>query len=163
MYCVKADFHSVQNVARSTFKFSERFLLNYKQSSGTNLISCGWLHTFQKKALAKNRSRDILHWMEIRALSAYSKQNKWISRIDRINDYVYLSFQLLYRVVFSTFQVPANFSIFYLNNIIPQVDDVRIGDILADQSTLRIRFWNIYVIFCHDWIDSLLMHSKLPK
>ena len=61
---VKADFHSVQNVARSTF--SERFLLNYKQSSGTNLISCGWLHTFQKKALAKNRSRDILHWMEIR-------------------------------------------------------------------------------------------------
>ena len=36
---VKADFHSVQNVARSTF--SERFLLNYKQSSGTNLISCG--------------------------------------------------------------------------------------------------------------------------
>ena len=36
---IKADFHSVQNVARSTF--SERFLLNYKQSSGTNLISCG--------------------------------------------------------------------------------------------------------------------------
>ena len=36
---VKADFHSVQNVARSTL--SERFLLNYKQSSGTNLISCG--------------------------------------------------------------------------------------------------------------------------
>ena len=36
---VKADFHSVQNVAQSTF--SERFLLNYKQSSGTNLISCG--------------------------------------------------------------------------------------------------------------------------
>ena len=36
---LKADFHSVQNVARSTF--SERFLLNYKQSSGTNLISCG--------------------------------------------------------------------------------------------------------------------------
>ena len=36
---VKADFHSVQNVGRSTF--SERFLLNYKQSSGTNLISCG--------------------------------------------------------------------------------------------------------------------------
>ena len=36
---VKADFHSVQNVARLTF--SERFLLNYKQSSGTNLISCG--------------------------------------------------------------------------------------------------------------------------
>ena len=36
---VKADYHSVQNVARSTF--SERFLLNYKQSSGTNLISCG--------------------------------------------------------------------------------------------------------------------------
>ena len=35
----KADFHSVQNVARLTF--SERFLLNYKQSSGTNLISCG--------------------------------------------------------------------------------------------------------------------------
>ena len=35
----KADFHSVQNVARSTF--SERLLLNYKQSSGTNLISCG--------------------------------------------------------------------------------------------------------------------------
>ena len=42
------------------------FKLNYKQSSGTNLISCGWLHTFQKKAPAKNRSRDILHWMEIR-------------------------------------------------------------------------------------------------
>ena len=61
---LKADFHSVQNVARSTF--SERFLLNYKQSSGTNLISCGWLHTFQKKALAKNRARDILHWMKIR-------------------------------------------------------------------------------------------------
>ena len=61
---LKADFHSVQNVARSTF--SEHFLLNYKQSSGTNLISCGWLHTFQKKALAKNRSRDVLHWMEIR-------------------------------------------------------------------------------------------------
>ena len=61
---LKADFHSVQNVARSTF--SERFLLNYKQSSGKNLISCGWLHTFQKKALAKSRSRDILHWMEIR-------------------------------------------------------------------------------------------------
>ena len=36
---LKADFHSVQNVARSTF--SERFLLNYKQASGTNLISCG--------------------------------------------------------------------------------------------------------------------------
>ena len=36
---IKADFHSVQNVARSTF--SERCLLNYKQSSGTNLISCG--------------------------------------------------------------------------------------------------------------------------
>ena len=35
---LKADFHSVQNVARSTF--SERFLLNYKQSSETNLISC---------------------------------------------------------------------------------------------------------------------------
>ena len=33
---VKADFYSVQNVARSTF--SERFLLNYKQSNGTNLI-----------------------------------------------------------------------------------------------------------------------------
>ena len=60
----RADFHSVQNVARSSF--SERFLLNCKQSSGTNLISCGWLHTFQKKALAKNRSHDILHWMEIR-------------------------------------------------------------------------------------------------
>ena len=29
-----------------------------------DLISCGWLQTFQKKALAKNRSRDILHWME---------------------------------------------------------------------------------------------------
>ena len=28
---LKADFHSVQNVARSTF--SERFLLNYKQRS----------------------------------------------------------------------------------------------------------------------------------
>ena len=36
---LKVDFHSVQNVARSTF--SERFLLNCKQSSGTNLISCG--------------------------------------------------------------------------------------------------------------------------
>ena len=36
---LKADFHSVQNVARSTF--SARFLLNYKQSSGTNFISCG--------------------------------------------------------------------------------------------------------------------------
>ena len=56
----KADFHSVQNIVRSTF--SERFLFNYKQSSGTNLISCGWLHTFQKKGLAKHRSRDILHW-----------------------------------------------------------------------------------------------------
>ena len=39
LFFVKADFHSVQNVARSTF--SERFLLNYKQASGTNLISCG--------------------------------------------------------------------------------------------------------------------------
>ena len=63
MKVLKADFHSVQNVARSTF--SERFLLNYKQSSGTNLISCGWLNTFKKKALAKDRSHDILHWMEI--------------------------------------------------------------------------------------------------
>ena len=76
---VKTGFHSAQNVARSTF--SERFLLNYKQSSGTNLISCGWLHTFQKKALAKNRSRDILHWMEIRLYatnmlgSRYTRKN----------------------------------------------------------------------------------------
>ena len=77
---MKADFHSVQNVARSTF--SERFLLNYKQSSGTNLISCGWLHTFQKKALAKYRSRDILHWMEIRLnymlFNNYSPKAKWL-------------------------------------------------------------------------------------
>ena len=29
-----------------------------------DLTSCGWLQTFQKKALAKNRSREILHWME---------------------------------------------------------------------------------------------------
>ena len=34
---VKADFHSVKNVARWTF--CDRFLLKYKQSSGTNLIS----------------------------------------------------------------------------------------------------------------------------
>ena len=36
--CTKADSHSLQNVVRSTF--CNRFLLKYKQSSGTNLISC---------------------------------------------------------------------------------------------------------------------------
>ena len=42
-----------------------------------DLISCGWLQTFQKKALAKNRSRDILHWMESafsNYLLSFSKQ-----------------------------------------------------------------------------------------
>ena len=31
-----------------------------------NEICCAWLFVIQKKALAKSRSRDILHWMEIR-------------------------------------------------------------------------------------------------
>ena len=61
---VKADFHSVQNVARSIF--SERFLLNCVKSTTANEICSAWLFVIQKKALAKSRSRDILHWMEIR-------------------------------------------------------------------------------------------------
>jgi hypothetical protein len=70
---LKADFHSVQNVARSTFNVC--FLLKYKHSSGTNLISYSWLHTFRKKAIANNRSRDILNWMEIR-LNVASERRK---------------------------------------------------------------------------------------
>ena len=48
---------------RSTF--CDRFLLKYKQSSGTNLIRWARLNTFQQNAIAKNQSHDILHWMEI--------------------------------------------------------------------------------------------------
>ena len=61
---IKADFHSVQNVARSIF--SERFLLKCVKSTTANEICSAWLFVIQKKALAKSRSRDILHWMEIR-------------------------------------------------------------------------------------------------
>ena len=43
-------------------------------------------------------------------------------------------FQLLYQVVFATFQVPANFTIVYVNRTIPQVENISIGDILTDQS-----------------------------
>jgi hypothetical protein len=43
-------------------------------SSGTNLISCSWLYTFQKKAIAKNRSCDILHRMEIRLNKLFFSQ-----------------------------------------------------------------------------------------
>jgi hypothetical protein len=57
---VNVDFQSVQNIAQSTFC---AFFLKYKQSSETNLItgSCSWLHTFQKKAIAKNWLCDVLH------------------------------------------------------------------------------------------------------
>ena len=67
---VKADFHSVQNVVRSIF--SERFLLKCVRSTTANEICSAWLFVIQKKALAKSRSRDILHWMEIRLKRDFS-------------------------------------------------------------------------------------------
>jgi hypothetical protein len=54
----------VQNVARSIF--CDRFLLKYVQSTTANEICSAWLFVFQKKAIAESRSRNILHWMEIR-------------------------------------------------------------------------------------------------
>ena len=41
---IKADFHSMQNVARSTF--CDHFLLKYKQSNATNQVD--WTH-FKRK------------------------------------------------------------------------------------------------------------------
>jgi hypothetical protein len=58
---VQADFHSVQNIARSYF--CDHFLLKCVQS--TWFVAFVWLLVFQKKMVAKCRSRDILHWMEI--------------------------------------------------------------------------------------------------
>ena len=46
--------------------FSERFLLKCVKSTTANEICSAGLFVIQKKALAKSRSRDILHWMEIR-------------------------------------------------------------------------------------------------
>ena len=58
---LKADFHSVQNVARSTF--SERFLLNYKQSSGTNLIAVvDVTHFKRKRSLKIDRATFCTEW-----------------------------------------------------------------------------------------------------
>ena len=62
--CIKADSHSVQNVAGSIF--SERFLLKCVKSTTANEICSAWLFVIQKKALAKSRWCDILHWLEIR-------------------------------------------------------------------------------------------------
>ena len=56
---LRLDFHSVQNVVRSTF--CDRFLLKYKQSITANEICSASQFVFQKKAIAKGRSR-----MEIR-------------------------------------------------------------------------------------------------
>ena len=58
------DFHSVQNIARSIFR--DHILLKCVHSSSSNKTSSTWLSAFQKKAIAKSRLRDILHWMEIR-------------------------------------------------------------------------------------------------
>ena len=60
MIPLKADFHSVQNIARSIF--SERFLLKSVKSATANEICSVWLFVIQKKALAKARfKRRILH------------------------------------------------------------------------------------------------------
>ena len=62
----KADFHSMQNVARSTF--SERFLLNYKQSSGTNSLPVvDFTHFKRKRSLKIDRATFCTEWK-----SAYS-------------------------------------------------------------------------------------------
>jgi hypothetical protein len=61
---LKTDFYSVQNVARSIF--CDRFLLKCVQSTAANELCSAWLFVFQKKVIAKSRSRNILHWMEIR-------------------------------------------------------------------------------------------------
>jgi hypothetical protein len=63
---VKAYFHSVQNVARSIFCDRFNFFWNVCQSTTANEICSAWLFVFQKKAIAKSRLRNILHWMEIR-------------------------------------------------------------------------------------------------
>ena len=63
-FLLKADFHSAENVARSTFY--DRFLLKYKHSSGTNVLGL----TFQKKAIAKSWSRGKCRAIDfLRALS----------------------------------------------------------------------------------------------
>jgi hypothetical protein len=50
-------------IARSIF--CDRLLLKCVQSTAANEICSARLFVFQKKAIEKSRSRDILHWMEI--------------------------------------------------------------------------------------------------
>jgi hypothetical protein len=56
---LKADFNSVQNVARLIF--FDRFLLKCVQSTTANERCSASLFAFQKKAIAKSRLRNILH------------------------------------------------------------------------------------------------------
>jgi hypothetical protein len=42
------------------------------QMRAVNLIRCAWLIVFQKKVVAKSRSRDFFHWMEIRLYACFA-------------------------------------------------------------------------------------------
>ena len=80
-YSVKADFHSVQNVARSIF--CDRFLLKCVLSTTADEICSAWLFVSQKKAIAKSRLRNNLHWMEIRLLIHCVKVDVFIVHFDQ--------------------------------------------------------------------------------
>ena len=64
---VKPDFHSAENVARSTFLRS----LSFKMC-GVKYIRSTWMFVFQNKAIAKSWSCDIFRWMEIRLISLHT-------------------------------------------------------------------------------------------
>ena len=60
-YCIKADFHSVQNVARSTF--SERFLLNYKHGQAEQISAAvDFTHFKRKRSLKIDRATFCTEW-----------------------------------------------------------------------------------------------------